>query len=361
MSRLTAAGQTDGTVLPQPPPRWFPKHSSSLSRLQVGAGAREVLDVPGPGAVVAVYRRAAYLRLPGGIVALVTSGVAPGPLWIRADGFLGADIAFHDPATSGKKWSVHLHDPVTIGDRCLEVAGRRLPVGRAETWRGPLPDPARLRAAAPFAVDVLAGAPRSSLLDDPWRTALRRAEAAVGGGDLPGAAAVLGGLGPGLTPSGDDALAGILLAHRALAGAAAEPHLLAAARSAVTTDLSAALTAWAARGQSVAPVHDLLAAVTEGDRTAAVTAIAGIASLGASSGADLLLGLRLGLQSAATAKVDGPAVGSAHGHHHPHRHRRHPGRAGQGSPAAMHRRRLPGQLPPGDGKGRENPAFRLDY
>jgi len=253
---------------------------ASASRLQVGVGAREVLRLPGPGAVVAVYRQAAYLRLPGGIVALVAPEVPPGPLWIRGDVFLqdlGPDAT------------------VTVDGDGLDVAGHRLPVADAETWQGPLPRPSRLRAALPLALDVVAGAPRSALLADPWRAAFDRAEAAMGRGDLLSAAAVLGGLGPGLTPAGDDALAGILFARRALAGRDAEPRLLAVAGVAVTTDLSAALLGWAARGQAIEPVHALLAAVAAGDRIAALTATDRIASFGSSSGADLLLGLGLGL------------------------------------------------------------------
>ncbi len=254
-----------------------------VSGLRVGAGAREVLATLGPGEVLAVYRRAAYLRLPGGIVALVVPGVPPGPLWI-AGGL--------DPEAS-----LGLGDPVAVGDGWLEVAGRRLDVGGADTWRGPLPDPAALRAARPLALDVLAAAPPSSLLDEPWRPALRQAEATVGTGDLVEAAGILGGLGPGLTPAGDDALAGILLARRGLAGASTEEDLMAVARAARTTDLSAALLSWAARGQAVEPVHDLLSAVAAGDRPTAAAATARVAALGASSGADLLLGLRLGLSA----------------------------------------------------------------
>ncbi|HEY3238486.1 MAG TPA: DUF2877 domain-containing protein [Acidimicrobiia bacterium] len=268
-----------------------------MSRLQIGAGAREVLKVPGPGTVVGIYRLAAYFRLPGGIVALVAPGVPPGPLWIRADPVFGRALRLAHAPTAGQEQGLRLHARVTVGEQWLEVAGMRLPIADAATWRGPLPDPVRLRAAVRLALEVLATAPRSALLDEPWRSALRRAESAVLQGDLCGAAAVLGGHGPGLTPAGDDALAGILLAHRALSGAGAEPHLLAAARSALTTDLSAALLAWAARGQAVEPVHGLLTAVAAGDWPGAVTATRRVASLGASSGADLLLGLRLGLSS----------------------------------------------------------------
>jgi hypothetical protein len=267
-----------------------------VSRLAIGCGAREVLAAPGRGEVLAVYRRAAYLRLPAGIVALVAPGVPPGPLWITAvapKAWVVDGIYARQPPTP---WGDAVAtDPVAVRDGWLEIDGARISLGGAETWQGPLPDPAQLQAAVPFALDVLTGAPASALLDDPWRPALHRAEAAVGQDDLAGAATALGGVGPGLTPAGDDALAGILLAHRALTGAGAEDELLALARSATTTDLSCALLAWAARGQAVEPVHDLLAALAAGDHSAAVLAMETVAALGASSGADLLLGLRLGL------------------------------------------------------------------
>lgn len=276
-----------------------------MRRLLVGIGAREVLDVPGTGTVAAVYRRAAYLRLPGGIVALVAPGVPPGPLWIRGDPVPGETEPLPQASPAGGQQGLGVDAPVSVSEDWLEVAGMRLPIAATDTWIGPLPDPARLRAGLPLAMEILTTAPRSALLGDPWRPALLRAEAAVHRGELCGAAAHLAGLGPGLTPAGDDALAGILLAHRALLGPGAEPHLLAAARSGVTTDLSAALLAWAARGQAVEPVHDLLTALAAGDWAGTVTAARGVASLGATSGADLLFGLRLGLGSA-TAGTGSP-------------------------------------------------------
>jgi hypothetical protein len=240
--------------------------------LQVGAGAREALTVPGPGAVVAVYRRAAYLRLPGGIVALVAPDVAPGPLWIHGDG-LYRGLCPGQAVTVGGE-----------GGAWLEVAGRRLSITGVRVWQGDLPDPVQLREALPLAGDVLAAAPPSALLGDPWRQPLGRAEEALRRGDLLAAAAALGGRGPGLTPAGDDALAGILLARRALDGQGAEPLLLAAAKAARTTDLSAALLSWAA-----------LCAIAAREKTAATAALARLCLFGSSSGADLLLGLGLGL------------------------------------------------------------------
>ena len=105
--------------------------------------------------------------------------------------------------------------------------------------------------------------------------------------------AVLAGRGPGLTPAGDDVLAGLLLVL-AIAGHD-RAELERAAASARTHAISRAFLLWAARGQPVAPVHHLLAALVDGDGVAIERHRSAVAALGQTSGADLLLGLRLGL------------------------------------------------------------------
>ncbi len=147
-------------------------------------------------------------------------------------------------------------------------------------WQGELP-PRRainLELLAPIAR-------RSALLAPPLA---RRWRAATEQHDLAGACRILGGLGPGLTPSGDDALAGILLAAR-LGRPEAEDHLVALAKSVATHEISRAFLIWAARGQSIEPVHRLLA----GDATAARDLLA----FGHTSGADVALGLHFGLKA----------------------------------------------------------------
>jgi hypothetical protein len=162
-------------------------------------------------------------------------------------------------------------------------------------WRGDLPDAEALAAAVPLAGEVLGAATPSVLLEDPWRPALDRATVCLEKGELDGAAAALGGAGPGLTPAGDDALAGILMAVRARFGAAAEDDLLEVAGVVRTSRLALAFLRWAARGQSIAPVHDLLGSLAAGDRDRAGAALEELCAFGHSSGADLALGLRLGL------------------------------------------------------------------
>ena len=62
-----------------------------------------------------------------------------------------------------------------------------------------------------------------------------------------------------------------------------------------TTGISGAFLLWAARGQALAPVHDLLAAAVAGDAAAAESAARALGGIGHSSGADFAQGLSWGL------------------------------------------------------------------
>lgn len=122
------------------------------------------------------------------------------------------------------------------------------------------------------------------------------------------AARSLIGLGPGLTPSGDDALAGIEAALRALGHPAA--GFLATALDDVTertTVVSAALLRHAARGEFTERIHRLLAALLDEDDTALPVAIERAVAWGATSGRDCLIGVLAGLDAAAAPDRRGMA------------------------------------------------------
>jgi hypothetical protein len=120
---------------------------------------------------------------------------------------------------------------------------------------------------------------------------------AVRAGDVEDLARLLGGRGPGLTPAGDDLLAGLLLAARARWGSSAEARLVTAVGQVRTTRPAQAFLHWAARGQSLAPAHDVLMALADGDSGDMAGDMAGrrLAAIGASSGRCLLAGLRIGV------------------------------------------------------------------
>lgn len=119
------------------------------------------------------------------------------------------------------------------------------------------------------------------------------------------------GLGPGLTPSGDDALCGwmvaLALATRAfgverVALEQVNPLILAEVPGA-TGQLSAEFLRYAASGQANALVEEVIAGILAGDEQQLPATIARLCETGASSGTDqlwgILVGVRLGLESAA--------------------------------------------------------------
>lgn len=121
------------------------------------------------------------------------------------------------------------------------------------------------------------------------------------------AARGLAGLGPGLTPSGDDTLGGfsgvLALAglQTGIAGMVNKrlAETIANAARPRTTLLSATLLAHAARGEIAEQVGELLMALTLPQETdaAVLQAAERVLAYGASSGGDTLLGLLLGLQA----------------------------------------------------------------
>jgi hypothetical protein len=229
---------------------------------------------------------AAWLRLPDGVVGLAPPGTALGPLWMSrpepwpamAD---GAALTVDDAGLHGP-------DGALVLDRRQAVA-----------WKGPLPDPTLLSAAPARAIvtGALASCHRSILLDEPWREAVEPAVATIGRLEpldgLTAVARALGGLGPGLTPAGDDALSGVLFSYRAMIGPSAEPALLSVARSVSTGELGAAVLVTAATGAHIEPVHDLVMAAVADDAAEAGKAATALDRFGSSSGADIAYGLRL--------------------------------------------------------------------
>jgi uncharacterized protein DUF2877 len=159
---------------------------------------------------------------------------------------------------------------------------------------------------------LLTGAPLPFPLNHAARDATALV-AACGAGDA-GAAATLGerllGLGPGLTPAGDDLVGGAFFARRVLADvgavdpaswrqAVAVLHACARER---THRISAALLGDLLDGAAYAPLHDLAAALAAGDTTtAALAAATRLLAIGHSSGWDILTGFLTALRGTAPA------------------------------------------------------------
>ncbi len=247
--------------------------------LRAGSGALPVHRlVTGPvrrGRVLGAFPRAVYVALGAEVVAVVA-----------ADGLrLPVALVLEDPAPLP---AVRPGTPALVGDGAVAVGGMRVTV---TTWWDPRP---QVGPVGPGAVEEA----RAALAGSPSAVAghLPALAAALGSAGADAAAERLVGLGPGLTPAGDDVLAGALAALHLLGG----PPLRVRAAGRTTT-LSAALLACAARGEVLAQAATLLRALG-GDGAPAPAALA-LARVGHTSGRDLAAGLLLG----ATASAAVPA------------------------------------------------------
>jgi hypothetical protein len=187
-----------------------------------------------------------------------------------------------------------------VGTSGLTVADRAFRVAR--WWRPPRPrglgavPPARLARTVRWLTGRVADP-----LDLAGREAVADLVAALAAGSAPDpAVARLLGRGPGLTPTGDDVLAGALVSLIALGAPAAGPlgaAVLAAAPDATTT-VSAGLLRHAARGECVPQLFDLLTAVADGRDPAGADlarAAGALLAVGHCSGAGLLHGVVVAL------------------------------------------------------------------
>lgn len=254
--------------MPLPATAW-PAAASTRSAALVDGPSR-------PATVLAAFPAALYLDVDGALLPVVARGGLRLPT---------ALVLARSLPPSG--WGARPGAVVEVG------AGRvRLPradLVAVRTWVPRRVHPGR-------GAVILPPAPAPAPAPTPagrWRSeATALAARAVDGDDLGALVDALVGAGPGLTPSGDDVLCGVLLGLRlggrldAVAGLwdAVRPRLGA------TTTLSAALLAEAADGYAVPDLERLAAALAVGDSAAADRAVAAVAAVGHTSGRDLLAG-----------------------------------------------------------------------
>jgi len=264
-------------VTPQAPARQVPGASSPLTRAMLSGPAR-------PGLVLASFPTALYLSMGGHheVLPVVTSDALMLPTATRL-GAPGRELV----------WAVEPGDTVIVGRSRIELPGWRVHLVRE--WR-----PARVgsvrriaeprllsdfadmllcHASSPELVDRAAGVCRAALFGDPDEVRDRAGQ--------------LLGAGPGLTPSGDDALCAVLLVLRGVGKRSPASLLGSAVRSqwTCTTSLSASLLDAARGGYAVADVVALVELALRGDLAGAHPAVTSTMSIGHSSGADLIAGL----------------------------------------------------------------------
>jgi hypothetical protein len=276
------------------------------------------------GRIHSVFRRAINISLDGTLVTVLSSELPHMPNGLRL------------PALTAQEWLNGLQPgmQVWIGDGRLAIPSRKCSLRLPDDacWE-PVPDVATRRWNREIVsrhTEILAShlsqvSPREGMaslvrplmLDQTIEEtpltrialpALRLLECASREQDITRveeAAWRLVGLGPGLTPSGDDVLGGFIAVLALLS-----PYLSddAAPRDAIVTaivraarprmgTISAALLAYAVRGEVAEPVGTFLLALASESPDECLSAASRVLSIGETSGADTMLGLLLGLRT----------------------------------------------------------------
>jgi len=291
----------------------FPGGDLPILRVaEVGVHARAALRDGQRGYVVAVFERSAYFLIGGDWICIGARELGSGPLHVLCE-------------TRLPRWLSTGQDVTVVGST-LHVADRPLASFAAASHWTPPPPP-------DWTPDSLAAGLRA--VDDVWRRApaeeglaafgrarvpaslSRLCEAAapgiaalaeiveVGlGGCVPASPhcseiAGLIGLGPGLTPSGDDLILGALVALAGLGFHAARDTLWQACREQLgrTNDISAAHLRSAALGCGAAALHAALHATMSGRAELIAPALAAVSRIGHSSGRDAFAGVLIVLRA----------------------------------------------------------------
>lgn len=242
--------------------------------------------------VIARFERSAYVQGPHGEIACIGGeGLGLGPL-----NALAAVADF-------ERLALAIGDRVALDARTATVWRPR---GLAATGAALVTGGGALATLADTAGRVAPRGLADTTSGDPVTTKARRALATLttwiatgDGGRPPDGTTALLGLGPGLTPAGDDALGGALIALRAFGRGDLADRLaalvlpLAAER---TSTISLAHLDAAAGGEGAEALHDTLAALAGGDGAAAVAALQRLDRIGHSSGWDALAGATAALE-----------------------------------------------------------------
>ncbi|MGL5930052.1 MAG: DUF2877 domain-containing protein [Dermatophilaceae bacterium] len=280
----------------RPAPSWRPGESLRHPAVPgvVSALSADLLAGPvQPARVLGSGAHGCYLDVAGTVLPVLTTDAVALPTAVRLA--RPVDPVAFSPGHLGHLGRDHLgrgdsgrvgdsghgdSEPVAVGGG--EVRLGRLTVRVIRVWQ-----PACVRRRHPgrsAATSVRPGVPAVAA------HLVRPVAAAVAASDPVRAVALLVGRGRGLTPSGDDALAGaVLVAH-----AFGRPRVLADAirrRLGATTAVSAALLDAACDGYAVAPVVRLVDAAVAGDHAQVGAILPAVLSVGHTSGADLVAGV----------------------------------------------------------------------
>ena len=291
-----------------------------------GSHAQRFVERHATARVVAVFSRSFHLEAEGDFICIGDPSIGRGPLnaVLGPAGWMRLATALPPIGTNAR---------TALG--AIHIGGITLDTTHAERWR-PAPWPSAVRrkgvlqtlqrlqclATEQAPVDGLArtvlgaaGDQRSALarVAQPrvgrlraWVTARPSASAGA-----PPPVDLLG-LGPGLTPSGDDVLCGMLVALHAVGWTDVVHELyaeIARAAPSATSAISAAFLRAAAEGLGCEALHAAIAAILEGRIEALAGRVETLGRIGHTSGWDALAGALLVLQAFGT--TDGHRAGVA--------------------------------------------------
>lgn len=269
---------------------------SGVRLLSVSSRVQGSLRAGARGRVLSVHARACNLLLEDGrLLALVTPEIGNGPL-----------SAVLDAGPAGWFERLAPGDPFNVHADGLWLGGQRTGVSSARRWNPrplwPAPQQGRSFAQAALARAALLGPPSAlpgallpafvagTFLPPPFADPGLDRLSADPMRWLP-VAQFLTGLGEGLTPAGDDALMGMLLALWLLHPQAAMiSGAVFACTLGATTRLASALLLAASQGECAQAWHDWLTLAPDVDNVHWANALQSVLRHGASSGADALAG-----------------------------------------------------------------------
>lgn len=292
---------------------------AELRSVSIGPVAAEILRNATQLDVIAVFERSFYLMAPNGIVCVALDALGPGPINILITPHAGPQ-----PWTGGLPAETKA---VTSAGRLTVGSAFTVDLATAKPWVPPTWPAVFDEAIAHGVADVMRLVPTfipsdglAALVFAPDHKAARTAtaEAATGlidvlkralprdlargkwGADTLRAATLLVGLGPGLTPSGDDLLGGMMLALSTLGRDEMRDALwqaIGAELDDLTVPISAMHLSAAADGLGAQAMHEMIGAVVTGDAARILALLPSLNAIGATSGWDALAGVIMTLDA----------------------------------------------------------------
>lgn len=292
-------------------------HALQVDAVSVGILAARALQPDVRGVIRAVFERSFYVTMGGAWCCFGPPGLGAGPLNVLcAAELVGAIPALREGAgITVQKDRIRIGDDLTVALSAAQPWTPPPPAAwsRKALVRGLVAFKAVLPAKLPDdGLALLLRQPSDEALPPVARFAQMPAEAVgriVQAGPTCEASMSeplvnLLGLGPGLTPSGDDFLGGAMVALARL-GMTAERGLIWSTLSPLVAthmnDVSRAHLAAAAEGYGSAALHELLEAVLDGEEDALPPRVAALGAVGHTSGWDAMAGAIAVLRAALRA------------------------------------------------------------